>query len=46
MKLLAEAVGATPFLCRMKSVVPSSASRLVIAVEIDGCDTKQGALQP
>jgi hypothetical protein len=25
----------------MNSVVPSSASRWVIAVEIDGCETKQ-----
>ena len=41
MELLGRPVGATPFLCRMNSVVPSSASRLVIAAEIEGCEMKQ-----
>jgi hypothetical protein len=37
----AASVGATSFLCRMNSVVPSSASRLVMAAEIDGWEMKQ-----
>ena len=37
----AASVGAMPFLCRMNSAAPSSASRLVIAAEIEGCEMKQ-----